>query len=123
VGRKSEAGIQWLGILLALCGVGMFASGLYLIGILPPQLFPRVQRFWEPASTALRIGAIGDLLAGTVVIALGALGIRKRLAKRSLYIVMACAFLGLIADMLGGLYAISAQVTWYLALFTVLFRR
>ena len=121
--RKSEAGIQWLGVLLILCGVGMFASGLYLIGILPPRFFPRVQRFWEPTPTALLVGAIGDLLIGAVVIVLGALGIRRRLAKRSLYIVMACAFLGLIADMLGGLYAVSAQATWYLVLFTVLFRR
>lgn len=121
--RKGEVAVQWLGILLILCGAGMFASGLYLAGILPPRFFPRVQRFWEPTSTALRIGTIGDLLAGAVVIVLGALGIRKRLAKRSLYIVMACAFLGLIADMLGGLYAISAQAAWYLSLFTALFRR
>lgn len=121
--RKGKEGVQGLSILLILCGVGMFASGLYLIGILPPQFFPHVQRFWEPTSTALLVGAMGDLLVGAVVIALGALGIRKRLAKRSLYIVMACAFLGLIADMLGGLYAISAQAAWYLSLFTVLFRR
>jgi len=121
--RKSEGGIQWLGILLVLCGVAMFASGLYLIGIIPPRFFPRLQRFWEPTPTALRIGAVGDLLAGTAIIALGSVGIRKRLAKRPLYVVMACAFLGLIADMLGGLYAISAQATWYLTLFTVLFRR
>jgi len=121
--RKSEARIQWLGVLLVLCGVGMFVSGLYLLGLIPPRLFPRLPRFWEPTPTALRLGAIGDLVAGTVVIVLGALGIRKRLAKRPLYAVMACAFLGLIADMLGGLYAISAQATWYLALFTVLFHR
>jgi hypothetical protein len=113
--------------LLVLCGVGMLASGLYLIGtilgITPPGFIPPLQRFWEPTALSVRIGAAGDLLAGAGTIVLGALGIRKRLAKRPLYLVMACAFLGLISDMLGGLYAISAQATWYLTLFTVLFRR
>jgi hypothetical protein len=36
---------------------------------------------------------------------------------------MGFAFVGLISDMLGGLYAIAAQATWYLGLFTILFRR
>ena len=121
--RKGETGIQWLGILLVLCGAGMFASGLYLSGILPPRFFPRIQHFWEPTATALHLGVVGDLLTGGGIILLGASGIRKRLAKRALYIVMACAFAGLVADMLGGLYGISAQAAWYLSLFTVLFRR
>lgn len=125
--RRAEGGIQWLGILLVLCGVGMFASGLYLIGTIAglalPEFFPQLQRFWEPTATTVRIGAIGDLLAGAVTIYMGARGIRNRMTKRQLYVVMVCAFLGLISDMLGGLYAISAQATWYLTLFTVLFRR
>ena len=105
----------------------MFASGLYLVGtildVMLPISLPPLQRFWEPTALSVRIGAAGDLLAGTATIVLGALGIRRRLAKRPLYLVMVCAFLGLISDMLGGLYAISAQATWYLTLFTVLFRR
>lgn len=125
--RRAAGGIQWLGILLVLCGAGMSASGLYfigtIVGLTPPEFFPRFERFWEPTATTVRIGAIGDLLAGTVTIVMGARGIRKRMAKRQLYVVMACALLGLISDMLGGLYAISAQATWYLTLFTVLFRR
>lgn len=121
--HKAELRIQGLSILMILCGVGMFASGLYLAGILPPALFFNVKQFWEPTRTCLHLAIAGDLLAGAVVIALGALSIRKRLAKGRLYIIMACAFLGLITDMLGGLYAISAQAAWYLALFTVLFRR
>lgn len=121
--RRGKTGIQWLGIFLVLCGVGMFVSGLYLSGILPARFFPHIQCFWEPTGTTLLLGAIGDLLTGAGIILLGALGIRKRLAKRALYMVMASAFAGLIADMLGGLYGISAQAAWYLSLFTVLFRR
>jgi len=120
---SKESGIQPLGVLLLLCGLGMFYSGLYLAGVIPEPLFPRIERLWDPTSTALLIAAAGDLVAGATVATLGVLGIRKRLAKRPLYIVMACAFLGLVSDLLGGLYAVSAQVTWYLGLFTVLFRR
>jgi hypothetical protein len=105
----------------------MLASGLYLLGgilgITLPGFVPPLQRFWEPTPLSVRIGAGGDLLAGAGTIVLGALGIGKRLAKKPLYVVMAFAFLGLISDMLGGLYAISAQAAWYLTLFTVLFRR
>jgi hypothetical protein len=101
----------------------MVYSGLYLAGVVPPRFFPQVQRFWEPTRTALLAGTIGDLVAGAVVITLGALGIQKRLAKRALYAVMGCALVGLVSDMMGGLYAIAAQATWYLSLFTVLFRR
>ena len=121
--QKAGSKIQLLGIAFVLCGIGMFGSGLYLAGVIPMRFFPPIQPFWEPTPTTHLIGTIGDLVAGIAVIVLGALGIRKRLAKRPLYVVMACAFLGLISDMLGGLYAISAQVTWYLSLFTVLFRR
>jgi len=105
----------------------MFASGLYLIGIIAgltlPEFLPRFQRFWEPTATTVRIGAVGDLIAGGITIVMGARGARNRMTKRQLYVVMGCAFLGLISDMLGGLYAISAQATWYLTLFTALFRR
>jgi hypothetical protein len=105
----------------------MLLSGLYLLStilsIAQPAFLPPLQRFWEPTPFSIRVGAIGDLLAGAATIALGARGIRKPLAKRLLYIVMGCAVLGLASDMLGGLYAIFAQATWYLTLFTVLFRR
>lgn len=125
--RRSESRIQWLGILLVVCGVGMLLSGLYLLstilGIAQPTFLPPLQRFWQPTPLSIRVGAIGDLLAGAATIALGTRGIRKPLTKRLLYVVMGCAVLGLASDMLGGLYAIFAQATWYLTLFTVLFRR
>jgi ABC-type phosphate/phosphonate transport system permease subunit len=121
--RRSESRIQWLSVLLILAGMGMVYSGLYLAGVLPQGFFPQIQRFWEPTSTTLLVGTIGDLVAGVVVITLGALGLRNRLSKPRLYIIMACALVGLISDMLGGLYGIPAQVIWYLSLFTVLFRR
>jgi hypothetical protein len=116
-----------MGILLVICGAGMFLSGLYLLstilGIAQPAFIPPLQRFWDPTPLSIQVGAVGDLLAGAATIGVGTLGIRKPLAKRLLYVVMGCAVLGLASDMLGGLYAIFAQATWYLTLFTVLFRR
>jgi len=105
----------------------MFLSGLYLLstilGIAQPAFMPPLQRFWKPTPLSMQVGAVGDLLAGAATIGLGTSGIRKPLAKRLLYVVMGCAVVGLISDMLGGLYAVFAQATWYLTLFTVLFRR
>ena len=121
--RRSEGGIQWLGVLFILSGAAMLASGLYLLGIIPPQYFPPLQRFWEPAANVVLAGAIADLMAGALVVGIGIVGMRKRLEKRLLYLIMAGAFVGLVGDMLGGLYAVGAQATWYLSLFTVLFRR
>ena len=106
-------------ILLLLSASLITYSGLFFLGVLP---LPPIQRFWDGGPMALLIAGTLDLIGGLAVFVLvGALLTRGHLQPSSditelrvyLKILTIFCILGVIGDLIGGLYGIGAQTGLY----------
>ena len=103
--------------LLLLSGLGIFTSGVYFWGVCPfiNALFPPIE-FWNPPPALLLVAAGGDIVAGLAILALAFLTIREPFRRSYLKSIAALALLAVAFDLLGGLYALSAQLGLYVSL-------
>lgn len=112
--------IRILSVLFPVSAFGVFYSGLMFLEIapLPPM------RFWDGGSTALMIAAILDLAGGLLAFASGVPALiqvwkkepdRARM-RRCLWLFVMASLMGVAGDLIGGLYAIAAQIGLYSSL-------
>jgi len=103
--------------LFLLSGFGIFISGVYFWGVCPfiNAFFPSIQ-FWDPPQVVLLVAAGGDMVTGLAIFAFGLLTIREPFRRAYLKSIVALALLAVVFDLLGGLYALSAQLGLYLSL-------
>jgi len=97
----------------------MFYSGLFFWGLLP---MPPIQRFWDGGSMAFLVSGFLDLIGGgaaiILVIVMRTRGFFQSPRSSSSFIkylrllVILCV-LGIVGDLIGGLYAIGAQIGLY----------
>jgi hypothetical protein len=97
-------------------------SGLFFLGVLP---FMPIRRFWDGGSTALIIAGTLDLIGGLAVFVLvgvlltgGYFRPSSDTANFYVYLKILTIFcvLGIIGDIIGGLYGIGAQIGLYTTL-------
>lgn len=112
--------IRILSVLFPISAFGVFYSGLMFLEIapLPPM------RFWDGGPTALMVAAILDLAGGLLGFAAGVPALiqvwkkepeRARM-RRCLQVFVMASLLGVAGDLIGGLYAIAAQIGLYSSL-------
>jgi hypothetical protein len=103
--------------LFLLSGFGIFISGVYFWGVCPfiNALFPPIV-FWNPPQVVLLTAAGGDMVTGLAIFAFGLLTIREPFRRAYLKWIAALALLAVVFDLLGGLYALSAQLGLYVSL-------
>jgi len=110
--------------LFLLSGFGIFISGVYFWGVCPfiNALFPPIV-FWNPPQAVLLTAAPyriprdgGDIVTGMAIFAFGLLTIKEPFRRAYLKWIAALALLAVAFDLLGGLYALSAQLGLYLSL-------
>lgn len=109
--------IKILSILFPISAFGVFYSGLMFLEIVPlPPM-----RFWDGGPTALMIAAILDLAGGLLGFATGIPALvqvwkkepnRARM-RRYLWLFVMASLMGVAGDLIGGLYAIAAQIGLY----------
>ncbi len=105
------------GFLTGSRGIGIFISGVYFWGVCPfiNALFPPIE-FWSPPPVLLLAAAWGDIVTGLALFAFGLLTIREPFRRAYLKSIAALALLAVAFDLLGGLYALSAQLGLYVSL-------
>lgn len=112
------------GFLTGSRGIGIFISGVYFWGVCPfiNAFFPSIQ-FWDPPQAVLLTAAPyriprdgGDIVTGMAIFAFGLLTIKEPLRRAYLKSIAALALLAVACDLLGGLYALSAQLGLYVSL-------
>jgi len=103
--------------LFLLSGFGIFISGVYFWGICPfiNAIFPPIE-FWNPPQAILFVAAVGDIVTGLAIFAFGLLTIKEPCRRAYLKSIAALALLAVVFDLLGGLYALSAQLGLYISL-------
>ncbi|MCJ7668088.1 MAG: hypothetical protein MUP04_07400 [Anaerolineae bacterium] len=108
---------HYLRYLFLLSGFGIFISGVYFWGVCPfiNAFFPSIQ-FWDPPQVVLLTAAGGDIVTGMAIFAFGLLTIKEPFRRAYLKWIAALALLAVVFDLLGGLYALSAQLGLYLSL-------
>jgi len=115
---------RYLRYLFLLSGLGILISGIYFWSICPfiNALFPPIE-FWNPPQALLLVAAphriprdAGDIVTGLAIFTLGFLTIREPSRRAYLKSIAALAALAVVFDLLGGLYALSAQLGLYLSL-------
>lgn len=108
---------HYLWYLFLLSGLGIFISGIYFWGVCPfiNALFPPIE-FWNPPHALLLVATAGDIVTGLAIFTLGFLTIREPSRRAYLKSIAALAALGVVFDLLGGFYALSAQLGLYLSL-------
>jgi len=108
---------HYLRYLFLLSGLGIFISGVYFWGVCPflNALFLSIE-FWNPPPALLLVAAGGDIVTGLAIFAFGLLTIKEPLQRAYLKSIVALALLAVIFDLLGGLYALSAQLGLYVSL-------
>lgn len=109
-------------ILLLMSASLITYSGLFFLGVLP---LPSIHRFWDGGTIALNLAGIFDLIGGIAVfIIVGSLLSRglfqpssntEELCTCLKFLTIFCT-LGLIGDLIGGLYGIGAQTGLYTTL-------
>ena len=114
------AAIRILSLLFPISAFGVFYSGLMFLEIapLPPM------RFWDGGPTALMIAAILDLAGGLLGFATGIPALIQAWKKepnmvrlrRYLWLFVLASLIGIAGDLIGGLYAIAAQIGLYSSL-------
>jgi len=112
--------IRILSILFPVSAFGVFYSGLMFLEIapLPPM------RFWDGGPTALIIAAILDLAGGSLGFATGMPALiqvwkkepNQARMRRYLWLFVMASLMGVVGDLIGGLYAIAAQIGLYSSL-------
>jgi len=116
VGQRFRS-YSWM--LFLVSGFMIFYSGLFFLGLLP---MPEIHRYWEGGSTALVVAGLLDLISGGAVLLLVFIMLARgyfRSAGNSMkfltYLDALAIFciLGIIGDLIGGLYAIGAQIGLY----------
>jgi len=105
------------GFLTGSRGIGIFISGVYFWGVCPfiNAFFPSIE-FWNPPQALLLAAAGGDIVTGLAIFTLGLLAIREPFRRAYLKSIAALALLAVVFDLLGGLYALSAQLGLYVSL-------
>jgi hypothetical protein len=112
--------IRILSALFPISAFGVFYSGLMFLEIVPlPPM-----RFWEGGPTALVIAAVLDLAGGLLGFAAGIpalIQIWKKAPdpvrlRRMLWLFVLASLIGVAGDLIGGLYAIAAQIGLYASL-------
>ena len=108
---------RYLRYLFLLSGFGVFISGVYFWGVCPfvNAVFPSIE-FWTSPPALLLVAAGGDIVTGLAIFTFGLLTIREPFRRAYLKSIAALAALGVLFDLLGGLYALSAQLGLYLSL-------
>jgi hypothetical protein len=108
---------HYLRYLFLLSGFGIFISGVYFWGVCPfiNAIFPPIE-FWSPPRVLLLAAAGGDIMTGLAILVLAFLTIREPLRRAYLKSIAALALLAVVFDLLGGLYALSAQLGLYVSL-------
>lgn len=106
-------GYSW--ILVLVSGFMMFYSGLFFLGVFP---IPG-PRFWDGGETALLMAGLFDVAGGTGALVV----ISLRRARSPLNIVAILCLTGIIGDLVGGLYAIGAQIGLYTSMVNWLLAR
>lgn len=112
--------IRILSILFPVSAFGVFYSGLMFLEIaaLPPM------RFWDGGPTSLMVAAILDLAGGLLGFATGVPALVQAWKKepdlvrlrRYLRLFVVASLIGIAGDLIGGLYAIAAQIGLYSSL-------
>jgi len=109
--------------LLLLFGASMIIySGLFFLGILP---LPPIRRFWDGGPMALLVAGTLDLIGGLTVFLVVVVLLARGYFQLGSYITGSCIYfkillvffvLGIIGDLVGGLYGIGAQTGLYTAI-------
>lgn len=96
----------------------MFYSGLFFLGVFPiPPM-----RFWDGGLTATLTAGVLDIIGGLGMFVLVGLSLVRgyfgakadpATLRRYLNFMALASILGLVGDLIGGLYAISAQIGLY----------
>ena len=121
------AAIRILSLLFPISAFGVFYSGLMFLEIapLPPM------RFWDGGTTALMIAAILDLVGGLLGFPAGIPALIQAWKKepdlvrlrRYLWLFIVASLIGIAGDLIGGLYAIAAQIGLYSSLVVLFLTR
>jgi len=88
-----------------------------LLGVCPfiNAFFPSIE-FWNPPQALLLVAAGGDIVTRLAIFTFGLLTIKEPFRWAYLKSIAALALLGVVFDLLGGLYALSAQLGLYASL-------
>lgn len=108
--------LSW--ILLLVSALMMFYSGLFFWGLLP---MPPIQRFWDGGPMVFTVSGFLDLIGGGVALILVIVMLTRGLFRsplnssfiKFLRVLAIFCVLGIVGDLIGGLYAIGAQIGFY----------
>lgn len=108
--------LSW--ILLLASALMMFYSGLFFWSVLP---LPPIHRFWDGGFIAFTVSGFLDLIGGGAAFILVIVMLMRGLFRsppsnnfiKNLRILVILCVLGIMGDLIGGLYAIGAQIGLY----------
>lgn len=119
MGKVGQRFRRYSWILFSVSGFMIFYSGLFFLGLLP---MPEIHRFWDGSSTALVAAGLFDLIGGAVVLLLvssmlargyfRSTGDNMKFLTHLRALAIFC-ILGIMGDLIGGLYAVGAQIGLY----------